>query len=141
MGLTEGIATFIAETHFDNIPKEAINLSKRAFLDCLGVTLAGSREPVSKILQEYLMEMGGKPTAAMIGTNLRTSSPWAALANGTLAHAIDYDDGTGSPLPLHPSASVLPVILALGEQSGVPGKQLLEAYIIGLEIETKIAAT
>ncbi|MFC2060724.1 hypothetical protein ACFLTZ_06550 [Chloroflexota bacterium] len=54
----------IAETRFDNIPKQAINLSKRALLDGLGVTMAGSREPLSRILQKYLIEMGGKPTAA-----------------------------------------------------------------------------
>ncbi|MFC2059606.1 MmgE/PrpD family protein [Chloroflexota bacterium] len=140
MGITEQIAIFISETHFDNIPKDAISLAKRAFLDCLGVALAGSREPVSKIIQQFLLEVEGKPTASMIGTKIRTSSPWAALANGTIAHALDYDDSGGLSIPLHPSATVFPVALALGQESRTSGQAVLEAYIVGLEVETKIAS-
>ncbi|MFC2060719.1 MmgE/PrpD family protein [Chloroflexota bacterium] len=140
MGLTEKVAAFVVDTHFDKIPKDTSNLAKRAFLDCLGVSLIGSGEPVSKILQEFLQETGGTPTASVIGTKVRTSSPWAALANGTIAHAIDYDDAAGLPLPFHPSVPVLPVVLALGEQIGASGKQVLEAYIVGLEVETKIGS-
>ncbi|MFC1815650.1 MmgE/PrpD family protein [Thermodesulfobacteriota bacterium] len=137
MEATARLATFIAETSLDQIPQAAIDTAKRSALDCIGVALAGSAEPVGKIITEFVRESGGNPLATVIGGGFRTSPSFAALANGTMAHALDYDDvssfGGG-----HSSVSLLPAVLALGEKLKASGKEVLEAYILGFEIGAKL---
>jgi len=137
MGTTERLARFIVETSFDQIPIEAIKVAKEAMLDCLGVTIVGAVGPEGRIIAEFVQEMGGNPVAAVIGAGFRTSAPWAALANGTMGHAEDYDD-SGFAMIGHPTVPLLPTILALGEQCKAPGKDIIEAYVIGFETESKL---
>lgn len=140
MGITEKISHFIVETGYKQIPKEGISNAKMAILDCLGCALAGSRELVGKKITEYVKEIGGRPEATIIGAGCKTSAAQAALANGTLAHALDYDDYTAGKWPGHPTAPVLPVVLALGEKLRISGKEALESYILGVEVEGKIGS-
>jgi len=139
--ITREISEFVAGTSLDSVPQTAIQNVKRAFLDCLGVTLAGNTEPVARIIVDFVAEMGGTASSTVLGTDLRTSPPLAALANGTLAHALDFDDGAGLHIPMHPTAPVLPAILALGEQLHASGRRVLEAYALGLEVEMKLASS
>lgn len=133
---TEAIANFVAETSYGQIPQEALTGAKWCILDCLGVSLAGSQEPASRIISDYVKELGGKPEAAVIAMGFRTSGPQAALANGTLAHALDYDDS--HPNFQHATAVTLPAVLALAERERVSGQAVLEAYLLGCEVGSKI---
>lgn len=137
MEITKGVADFVAGIQFSDIPEAARELGKRAMLDCLGVALAGSKDPTSEILVDLLEEMGGQPQASVWGKGFRTSSPLAALANGTFGHALDYDD-TNLSMRGHPSVPVLPAVLAVGEEKRASGQEVLGAYLIGLEVETKL---
>ena len=137
LSVTERLAQAVVETDFGQMPPEAISLAKQAILDCLGVTLAGSVTPTGQVITEFVKELGGEPQAIVLGSSFRTSAPNAALANGTMAHALDYDDGN-HPMYGHPSAPVLPVVLALGEKQRVSGKEVLEAYLLGFEVEVKL---
>jgi len=137
MGATEKMAGFIVETGYDQIPKEAVDAAKGAILDCLGCTLAGSSEPAAKIVAQYVGEMGGNPEAGVVAAGFRTTAPQAALANGTMAHALDYDDVAVSWLG-HPTAVLLAAVLALGERGKLSGKETLLGYILGLEIAAKL---
>ena len=112
MGPTEKLARFVLDTEFENIPEEAIELSKRLFLDCMGSALAAVVEPAGRIIQEYVKEMGATQEARLIGTSIATSAPNAAFGNGVTAHAISFDDTALS----HPTVTILPVLLALGEK-------------------------
>jgi 2-methylcitrate dehydratase PrpD len=136
---TEQIAKFVAETSYDQIPREALSRAKWCILDCLGVAIAGSKESAGTIITEYVKDLGGKPEATVIASGFRTSSPQAALVNGTLAHALDYDDS--HPNFQHATAVTLPAVLALAEREGVSGRAILEAYVLGCEVGSKIGIT
>ena len=90
--ITEKIAEFIAGTDYDQIPQEVLKIAKRGILDCLGVALAGSVDPVGKVIIEFVRKIGGEPRATIIGGGFKSNPVSAALANGVMAHALDYDD-------------------------------------------------
>lgn len=137
MAPTEEVAQFITRTVLADVPDEALRRARLALLDCLGVAIAGSRFHSSLILLDFIRECGGAPQAGVIGTQLRTSLPDAALANGMLSSALLYDD-TCLAMHGHATSTLLPVILALGEALHLPGRALLEAYVIGFEVESAI---
>jgi 2-methylcitrate dehydratase PrpD len=138
MGATEKIARFIVNTGYEDIPRNTVEKAKRTALDCLGAALAGVVEPVSQTITGYVTKLGGPPQASVIGAGgLNVSVQDAALANGVIAHALDYDD-CGVKIG-HPSVLVFPAVLSLGEQLGASGQDILTAYILGLEVEGKLA--
>jgi 2-methylcitrate dehydratase PrpD len=107
-------------------------------LDTVGVTLAGASEPASRIVRDMVAAEGGD-ACVVFGTPVRASAGGAALANGTAAHALDYDDMCFVSLA-HPSAPLVPAILAAAEVSGATGRAVLDAYIVGFEIEARLGA-
>ncbi|MFH1087606.1 MAG: MmgE/PrpD family protein, partial [Chloroflexota bacterium] len=129
---------FVVETDYDRMPPEAVNAAKRAMLDTIGVTLAGSAEPQGRIVARLAARSGCKPVAGIIGGKLRVSCADAALANGTAGHALDYDD-TGAGSQGHPSVPVMPAAFALGEEVGASGKEAIAAYILGVEVWSRVA--
>lgn len=137
MGQTEAVARFVAEGDISSVPPEVKDTAKIALTDCLGVTIAGAPFPSSKIVLDFISEIGGAPQAAIVGTKLRASIPDAALANGMLASALLYDD-TSNAMHGHSSATLLPVVLAFGETLGASGRAMLEAYIVGFEVEATL---
>lgn len=137
--LTEEIANFIVLNGYEQMPERAVAVAKEAILDSMGCALAGSVEPVSRMITECAREMGGNPEATVIAGGFRTSAPQAALANGTMAHALDYDDVSLTWIA-HPTVVLLPAILALGEQCNASGREVLEAYILGFEVPAKIGS-
>jgi 2-methylcitrate dehydratase PrpD len=117
-----------------SVPSEALDVAQGAFLDTVGVTLAGSVEPAARAMQKVAVSQAGAGSCHIFGTDLSANAGWAALANGTAAHALDYDDMCFVSLA-HPSAPLVSALLALGEQTSASGKNILEAYVIGFEIE------
>ena len=137
MSVTERMAEFIVETKWADFPALVIERAKKAVVDTVGVTLAGASEPVGRIVADFAQKMGGAPEATIIGVNARAAAPMAALANGAMGHALDFDDSSYL-LNGHPSVGVLPAVLAQGEVQGASGREVLEAFIIGYEISTKL---
>jgi len=137
MGATEKIARFVVETGYNNMPPDAVERVKRTALDCLGAALAGIGEPVSQTMIAYATKLGGPAHASIFGAPVKVGVPDAALANGSIAHALDYDD-CGVKIG-HPSVLVLPAVLSLGQHIRASGKAILTAYILGLEVEGKLA--
>lgn len=139
MGATEKLVDFIIKTKYEDLPEEAINMAKQCFLDCIGVSLAGCVQPIAKIMESYLKDVGGTPQSSIIGLGIKTSSTNAAFANGTIGHALDYDDMI-FPVIGHPTVPILPAVLALGESTGATGKDVLLAFILGFEVFCKVGA-
>ena len=131
MGATETVARWIVETGYEDIPPDALRVAQESCFDCLGVMLAGAAQPVGRIIQKYVEEQGGRPEGTIIGSGIKTSLPNAALANGTMGHALDYDDFGGFG---HPTVVLLTPLLALSEKTGGSGRDLLEAYVVGCEV-------
>src|SRR5882672_7375074 len=137
MGASEKIARFIVDTGYEDIPREAVEKAKRTALDCVGAALGGVVETVSRTITGYVSKLGGPPQSSVFGSDLKVSVQDAALVNGVVAHALDYDD-CGVKIG-HPSVLVLPAVLSLGEYWVASGRDVLAAYIVGLEVEGKLA--
>jgi len=137
MKVTERLVRYAVETSFPSFPKEVIHQGKRCFLDLLGVALGGANQPLSQILIKTVKEFDGKPQATIWGHGLKTNVMNAALVNGAMAHALDFDDTHTGSLG-HPSAPLIPAVLAVAEWKGLAGKAALEAFILGFEVETRI---
>ena len=137
MDATEKLARFVLETPYRSFPADVCHQAKRCFIDLIGVTLGGCKQPLSKILIEMIPEFDGKHQSTVLGWGLKTNVMNAALINGSMAHALDYDDvhlGAHG----HPSAPLIPAILALGEWKKISGQAALEAFVLGYEVETRI---
>src|SRR6185295_15005941 len=104
--------------------------------DTVGVTLAGASEPASLIVR-HVVEAEGGDACTVFGTPVRASMSGAALANGTAAHALDYDDMCFVSLA-HPSAPLVPAVLAAAESARLSGRAVLDAYVVGFEIEARL---
>jgi len=146
--LTAYVAGFITETKASRIPADVMHLGKRSILDGLGLALAGNAAESGAIVRQYLKTLGC-PTdkgSTVIGTPLKVPARFAAFANGIAIHADDYDDTQLAVakdrvygLLTHPTAPVLPPTLALGELGNRSGLDVLTAYHVAVEVETKIA--
>ena len=144
---TADAVAFIRRTTYRDFPAEAVALGKRCIVDGLGVTLAGSTTEGSGILRDYVRAGGGQEEATAFGTSpCRTSAASAALLNGASGHAMDWDDTQLSTTPdrifgllTHPTLPPMTAAIALGERLRVSGRRLLEAFLVGFELECKIA--
>ena len=145
-GLTREVTAFVVETGYEKIPGEVIELGKKSILDGLGLALSGSVANSGEIVQRYLEAQGLSGETTVIGTGLRVQERFAAFANGIGVHADDYDDTQLAVqkdrvygLLTHPTAPCLPAALAVAEQHDRSGRDLVLAYNLGLEVETKIS--
>ena len=116
--------------------EQAYRRARDAVLDTVGCALAGSDSAPARAVQSSIGAWG-TGSAAILGKSVRVPAPWAALANGTAAHALDFDD-CDAPANSHPSAVLVPALLALGEERGLDGAALLDAYIVGLEVLMRV---
>lgn len=140
MGPTEALARFAVEMDGRSLPAPVVHAARRAVLDCLGVALAGAPEPCARIVTAQVLSQGGAAESVIWGAGpARTSAQHAALANGTAAHALDYDDYIVS-MPGHPSVPILPAVVAVGERLGASGAEVLAAFVVGFEVEAKLGA-
>lgn len=112
---------------------EAQRWAKVGILDCLGCMVAGARDDAAAIIHALIREEQSAPTSAVIGTTLRCSAPSGAMANAVAAHVLDYDD-IAYTMFAHPSSFLLSAALAVAEEVGATGTQLLEAYAFGFEV-------
>ena len=137
MTITDTLARFIAETRTADMPDAVMSAAQNAVMDTLGVALAGSSEPVTEIAARWVDETRAGPQAALWGRSNRTSIADAAFANGIASHARDFDE-THPGTRGHSSAALVPAVLAVGEAIAAPGKEVLAAYALALEVGAKI---
>ncbi len=144
---TAAVIDFVTHANLDRFPREAIAVAKQCIVDGLGVILAGTAAQGTAIVRGYVeagQEVGEATILGAEPVSCRAAS--AALVNGTAGHALDFDDTQLSSSPdrifgllTHPTIPPLAASLAIGERLGVSGRQLLEAYLIGFEVECKMA--
>jgi 2-methylcitrate dehydratase PrpD len=137
-GLSATIAAHIAGTTFDDLPPEAVRGARRSLLDALGVTLAASRlgEGVRPFVDLVLAD-GGTPLSTVIGFGRRVPPGAAALANGAMAHALDFEDTHDGAL-VHPNAQTIPAVLALAETRPTSGREVLTAIAVGCDLVCRL---
>jgi 2-methylcitrate dehydratase PrpD len=134
MTLLPRIADWTAALHFENLPQPALDLACRAVLDTLGVALLGTRLDSVRITAAT---SAGEGPCSLFGLRRGASLQDAALVNGTAAHAELYDDNS-VPMIAHPSAPLVPALLALAEARGLSGPAVLTGYCAGFEVGVKL---
>ena len=128
------ISRFAAFVSSVDVPAAARAAARDAVQDTVGVALAGAGEPAARIVQRVARADGGPGACSVLGTDMTAGPTCAALANGTAAHALDFDDMCWVSLA-HPSAPLVAAGLAAGEAAGASGRTLLDAYVVGFEVE------
>lgn len=129
--LTEKIGRYVQDFTLDDITEDALGLVRSAFTDTVAVTMAGIEEDAVRIVFQQAAETDSGWGANVCMTDIQASSPMAALVGGTAAHALDYDDQS---LSGHPSAVLVPAILAEGYRLNSTGQELVAAYLVGYEV-------
>ena len=146
--LTAYGAEFIVGTRASDIPADVMRLGKRSILDGIGLALAGSVAESGHLVRKHLQSLGCTTSkgSTVIGSRMKLPARFAAFANGVAIHADDYDDTQLAVakdrvygLLTHPTAPALPPVLALGERDRRSGRDVLTAYQVAVEVETKIA--
>ena len=110
----------------------ALERANNAFIDTFAVMVAGAHEAVTDKVRGLAIAWG-RGSCNVVGTREGLSAPMAALTNGTAAHALDFDDDF-DPAKAHPSAVLIPALFALADDRGSTTEDLLDAYIVGLQI-------
>lgn len=134
---TRDLARWSSALAAGQVSDNATTWAKHALLDWFGVTIAGAREDLAPLLLEEFGSTDGPVT--LVALNARAKAHDAALINGTLSHALDYDD-VNADMGGHPTAPVAAAALALGESLGKSGRDVLLAFIAGYEVECQIGA-
>lgn len=127
------LADFAVEVRERGLDAVLRHQAARRMLDLCGNSMLARRERTVAAVLGVVRSWGGNPVAGVLGTTDRLPAPSAALVNGTLAHAMDFDDSHARAV-LHPSASVIPAALAAAETSGASGPSFLDATVVGTEV-------
>lgn len=138
MEISKKLAEFIVGTRYDDFSPQVVHAFKRALLDYLCVTVAGSQMEIAKSVYEFLKTIDQSELSSVIGTPMRLSTLNAAFANGTSCHALDFDDGytRGS---VHPAGSSFPSVFAVAEQRNSNPRDFLRAVVLAYEITLRIS--
>ncbi|MFC3098334.1 MmgE/PrpD family protein [Alteraurantiacibacter palmitatis] len=140
--MSEQVAALIAGVDYAALPDAVLRAGKLALLDATGVMLAASGlSPEARAFARMAQGMGGGP-CAILGTRQRAAAPMAALANGALAHALDFEDAFDLA-PGHPNGSLVPALIALAQMQGaagdpVDGQRFLAALVAGCEMSCRM---
>ena len=129
--LTRQYAELIANCRQRPLPDEAVEVATLGFTDAFGVMVAGAQEPAVRTLVQWVQGQGAAAQSRLIGEPRRMGMEQAALVNATAAHALDYDDFAFSN---HPSAVLVPTILACADRVGARGSTMALAYAVGYEV-------
>jgi 2-methylcitrate dehydratase PrpD len=132
-------AEWACHLSYEDLPVVVASNAKKAMIDTIAAMLAGVNEPVSRKILAYVAREKAAGNATVAGSNCRFSAASASLINGAMAHALDYDDLLTSTRS-HPSAVLVPAVLAVGETRNASAAEVLVAYLAGLELIDKIGS-
>lgn len=144
-GVTHELVKFAVETAYADLPAETVEIAKRCIVDGTAVMMAGSTEPAADILRRLARETAGAPHARTLGKqSIRVPVHLAAQINAMSGHALDWDDTALSEekdrsVLIHPTMQPLCACYALGERLNVSAEAFLTAFILGFEVQVKIA--
>jgi 2-methylcitrate dehydratase PrpD len=135
---TRELASFLSGVRFEDLPDEVEERTKELFLDWVGSALAGRNERPVRSLERFAREMGpaGGPSEDLTSRR-RTSPLFAALVNGAASHIVEQDDLHNESV-FHPATVVFPAALAVAQQTGASGRDLIAASVVGYETGVRV---
>jgi 2-methylcitrate dehydratase PrpD len=136
--IAEVLADFAINLSYDSIPEAVRIRAKHLMLDATGIALASTRWDFANKTLSALQSLAGAGEIAVIGMPARLPLRDAVLMNGALVHGLDFDD-THVPGILHTTSGAFPCALGVAEQTGKSGRDLLTAYVLGVETGARIA--
>ena len=132
------LARFVNRTRYEDLPEEVVKATKREVFDTIGVGLSGSSAPGIGEVVDYVRETGGRESSTVLAYGFKVPPANAALANGGMCHARDFDD-THDIAIIHTGSVVMPAAFAVAEQIGrVSGKELINAITLGIDIHCRL---
>ncbi len=135
--IAEKLAALAEEIRYEALPPEVVHKAKVTILDTLGCALGGLASEPAKMMRNVVRRLGGNPEATIIGMTDRTSVLGATWVNGTAIRFLDYNDTLMSRDPSHPSGN-LAAVLALAEQQGLNGRDLIAGLVYAYEIQLRL---
>lgn len=139
LALSEVLAHYAAGFDAQRIPDEVRERARLLMLDSVGIAIASHGYDFSRRALAAIDELDGGGDSVVIGSSRRMDLRNAALANGILVHGLDYDD-THARGVIHATASALPTVLALAAREGRSGADMVAAYVLGMEVSTRLGA-
>ena len=130
---SEQLAEWFLNLRLEDLPDDVVETTKLRILDTLGVMLVAADTPIGRTVRDAVRAMGSGSESRMIGYGDRTTATGAALVNGTLAHAMDFDD-THNASMVHPGAPLVAAALAVGEMTGAGGEEVLVSIAGGVDV-------
>ena len=134
---SQAIGRFVGGLELANVPSAVIEKAKLVLLDTLGVALASSTMDFGAMVTRVAQKLGGAPQSTVIGSKNKVAAANAVIANGTLAHGLDYDDTLEEAI-VHTGSCAWMTALAVGEEVNANGRAVLEAAIAGTEVLCKV---
>ena len=134
MTLTRTLAEFITATRFDDLPTEAVVMTRRSILDWLGSALRGGTTEPARIAHKVASRAMPGKDATVLATGETLSALGAAFVNGTASHIIELDD-LHQASTFHPAAPIIPAALAVAERRNARGRDLIRAVALGYDVE------
>jgi 2-methylcitrate dehydratase PrpD len=138
MTYTRDLADHVAQLRYDALPPSVVAAAKRVTLDLIGVVFPATNYGPGQVMNDYVRGLGGAPQATVIGTEIRTSTPDAALANGTMAADMEQDD-VHPEAGTHPSSVYVPALLAVGERNDVPGSEWIAGLVAAYDLGSRLS--
>ena len=135
--VSKTIGEFARGLRLADVPAAVVDKAKLVFLDTLGIALASSTMDFGQMAVRVAQKLGGAPDSRVIGSPLKIAAANAVLANGTLAHGLDYDDTLEAAI-VHTGCCAGMTALAVAEEVGANGQAMLEAAIVGTEVMCKV---
>lgn len=138
-GYTTKLADYAVKLRYEDIPPEVLQRAKDCICDTVGTIVYGAELPWSKIIVAYAKRVGSGGKSHILGSgDAPVHAPAAALAHGALTHAFELDNLTAPDSGVHPGATMLSSGLAVAQERGLSGKELLTAFVAGAEVAIRI---
>ena len=132
---TQALAEWVCELDYDELGEHGHVMIRRSVLDWTGCAVLGARHPAAGIVAEFARAEGAAGRARVIASTQVTSSANAAWVQAVMGHVHDFDDSGA-----HPSSYLTPTVLALGDELGCPGREVLTAWAAGFEVSSRLAS-
>jgi 2-methylcitrate dehydratase PrpD len=139
-GATGRLASYVAALEYEDLPEAVVSQAKVAIRDSLGCLLGGSTLVAGQQMSAKFLSMAAEGQATVAGSRRRAPSPMAGYVNAQLTNLLDFDDTLVELGSGHPGATIIPAALAVGEEGGASGKDLIVAVVAGYDVHSRVGA-